>query len=458
MNSMKFFINDLLNITSGKLIINNDSSEQYSISTDTRTITNENIFLPIVGTNFDGHDFINVAIDKGCKCFFVDKSHSNKIELSNINANIAIEVDDTLEAYLKIARFARRKINPKVIAITGSSGKTTTKEILTESLSARYKTHKSKLNHNNEMGLCQTILSMPDNTEFLVVEMGMRGSGEIELLSKHAEPDFVIITNIGAAHIGRLGSIENIAKAKCEIVKYLNKSGVLIAHDDQLIKDYSEWQGKTIYYSLFDKDLKILENKAEYSKFIYKENEYQLGVSGEHNILNSLAAIEVALIVGMTPSEISSGLLNYRHIDNRWQVTDLPENKKLINDSYNANPDSVKASINAVTGAYPEFKTYLVLGDMEELGEYEDKLHAEIGKFINNKNIYELITVGNKAKLIANAVTKKEIKINTFTRNDEVVKYLIENFNDNSIALIKASRSMRFHSIVESLINKIQGV
>ncbi|MFH0702475.1 MAG: UDP-N-acetylmuramoyl-tripeptide--D-alanyl-D-alanine ligase [bacterium] len=439
---MKFQVKDILKITEGKLL--GDSEKKFFISTDTRTISPDEIFLPLVGANFNGHDFIETALNKGCFGYFTDKNHKDKANFHPDRAKFVIEVENTLEAYLKLANFKRNKINPIVIAVTGSSGKTTTKEMIFSVLSQQYKTHKSNLNHNNEVGLCQTLLGMPDDTEFLVVEMGMRALGEIEILSKYAEPDIAVITNIGPAHIGKLGSIENIARAKCEISKYLNKNGVIIAYNDPLIKKYLDWNRKIIYYSL---------NNSKDSEFIYKNNSYKLSVSGEYNITNSLAAIEIGLLYNISPETINKGLIQYRPIDNRWQIIELFNNIKLINDSYNANPDSVKASVNAMISSYPESKIILVLGDMAELGEYTDFYHREIGKFLNDKPIFELITVGEKAKLITETIKNNKIKIKSFTQNNEVVEYFINNFNKqaNSAVLLKASRCMRFENIVEQL-------
>lgn len=459
---MKFQVKTILEITDGRLLRGKDISGDYTISTDTRNITSEEIFLPLIGENFDGHNFIKSALSKGVKGYLIDKSHTNFVFE---DALFVIEVEDTLKAYLQIANYVQKQISPVVVAVTGSSGKTTTKELIYSVLSQQYKTHKSKLNHNNEIGLCQTILGMLDDTEFLVVEMGMRALKEIELLSKYSEPDIAVITNIGTAHIGRLGSREKIAQAKCEIATYLNKQGTLISYDEELVKQNIKWEGETHYYSL--NDVNILKIDANSSEFSCNGSIYRLNVSGEYNIVNSLAAIEIGKLAKISSSKIAEGLALYSPIDNRWQISDYRDNIKIINDSYNANPDSVKAAIQAVISSYSDKKIILVLGDMAELGVYEKSLHAEIGEFIKDKPIFELITVGDKAAYIAESLCSSEdaeaqthlcvenekFKIKSFTRNDEVVEYLLETLTPESVVLLKASRCMSFENIVERLKN-----
>lgn len=315
-------------------------------------------------------------------------------------------------------------------------------------LSENFRTHKSILNHNNEVGLCQTLMSMPEDTEFLVVEMGMRGPGEIELLSEYAEPDIAVITNVGTAHVGRLGSVENIAKAKCEIVKYLTPEGTLVAFDDELIKKFSKGKFKKVYYG---KDYQIIETSENSIKFVYDGKEYELPVNGEFNVINSLAAIEVGKLSGIPDKKIRQGLLKYQPVGERGRVINLDSGVKLIADYYNANPDSMKASINSVISTYPDSNITLVLGDMRELGELEDKLHKEIGSYLSGLSFYQLVTVGDKAKLTAEAVKNKNIKINSFNNNKYAADFLRKTLKHNDVVLLKASRFMKFEEIADEL-------
>ena len=218
---------------------------------------------------------------------------------------------------------------------------------------------------------------MNHDTQALIVEMGMRGLGEIEEISIPLEPDFAIITNCGSAHIGRLGSLDNIAKAKCEIAKGLKKDGTFISLNQDIIKKHLNFNGEKIFYSI--KDVEILDKAPSYSKFKYKNHIYELNVEGEYNIENSLSAIELGLKLGMDEKLIAKGLASYRPIEKRWEVEEI-KGFKFINDSYNANPESMKASVKTFVELYKE--PVVVLGDMGELGDDEEKYHLQVGEFL----------------------------------------------------------------------------
>lgn len=415
-----------------------ENVEFNRISTDTRTIQSGDFYLPLKGENFDGEKFIQQAVDKGAVGYFT----TGEPEVKNA---VGIKVPDTKIAYLELARFRRQKINPKVILITGSSGKTTTKELVYSVISQNYKTFKTPLNHNNEIGFCQTIFEMPDDTEVLILEAGMRGLGEIELISKYALPDISIICNVGTAHIGRLGSRDNIAIAKCEVTKYQNPKGIFIGHNDELIKQHLEFTGEKIFYSITD--TKILAQKIGYSEFEYKNHNYELNIEGEYNIENSLAAINAGLILDMKPQDIAKGLAAYKPIEKRWETQKVGR-FDIINDSYNANPESMKAALHTVFELYPD--SIIILGDMGELGEDEKMYHKEVGEFVKqNKKTGNLIfTVGSLAK---------EIDADkNFECNSDAARYIIENIKENKIIFLKASRSMKFEEIINQIKESIK--
>jgi UDP-N-acetylmuramoyl-tripeptide--D-alanyl-D-alanine ligase len=450
MQKAAFNIDELLNATGGNLVESKSALDFFKISTDSRTIKSGDFYLPLVGGNFDGHDYINSAVEKGCIGYFIDKENFKHFN-SYKNAEFVIVVDDTTQAYLKTASYYRKKINPKVVAITGSSGKTTTKEFVYSVLKQKYRTVKSKLNHNNEIGLCQTILSMDETTEYLVLEMGMRGLGEIELLSECAAPDIAIITNIGPAHIGRLGSMENIARAKCEIIKFLNPNGLLISYNSDFIKNEFERNGRSIFYD--SKSINILNSTPLGSTFEYKNNTYTINEAGEYNILNSIAAIETGIEGELSYEQIQKGLLEFENVGQRNEIIALENGAIIINDCYNANPDSVIASIKAVSETYKDKSIFLVIGDMLELGEFEEQYHKEVGRFINNTEINDIITVGELALFTAKEITNGK-NVSSFKNTDEASCYLAKHLNDNAVVLLKASRGMAFEQIIECLKGK----
>lgn len=444
---MKFSIKELENISGGNLITQKDPSKKVSISTDSRNINENEFFLPLKGGNFDGHNFIKQALEKGCKGYFTEK----KDLTAHNNSEFIILIENSTKTYLKTAHFARRKINPKLIAVTGSSGKTSTKEFIYSVLSTVYKTHKSKLNHNNEIGLCQTLLSMPEDTDFVVVEMGMRGTGEIELLSKYSEPDLAVITNVGTAHIGRLGSIENIAKAKCEITSHLKNDGLFLAYDDDLIKNTSKFSGKSLFYG---KDYEITKQKSDLTGFIYKDKYYEIPVIGEYNVINAIAAIETGKHAGIEYENIKQGLLNYSTVGDRGNIIQLENGAKLIVDCYNANPDSVMVSVKSIAKTFSNSDITVVLGDMAELGIYEDELHKKVGEFIGNLPVNKLVTVGEKSKFVANAVKNNNIHTKSFNNNQEAADFLLDSIKERSVILFKGSRCMKLEEIADKIKQK----
>lgn len=440
---MMFSKEELVKAT-GAVVIKDSVSDdvKFCISTDTRTIKANDIYLPLKGETFDGEKFIANAIDNGVKAYFT--SSGKVID----GADLILKVNDTKDAYLNIAKYFRLKKNPKVVAVTGSSGKTTTKEIIYSVLSQGFKTHKTLLNHNNEIGFCQTVLSMPDDCQVLIVEMGMRGLGEIELISTHLCPDYAVITNSGSAHVGRLESLDNIAIAKCEIASGLKEDGVFIAKNQDIIKKHVKYDGKKIYYSL--EDVSFIKKSKSYTKFQYKGFDYELNVEGDYNVENSLAAIELGYLFGMSYESVKAGLLAYKPIEKRWETIKVG-NFNFINDSYNANPDSMKASVKTFLELYNN--PVVVLGNMGELGEKEKEYHYEVGEYLSalDKSNVKYFLVGDLAAQIGKALEISGYCPEYFNDNDEVSRYILENLNADSTIFLKASRSMKFEEIIEKV-------
>ena len=437
---MKLDFGEILKATNAEVIKSENSNNLFEFSTDTRTIKAGDIYIPLKGESFDGSNFIEKAIDSGAKGYFT----SDKTKIYN-KAAFILYVEDTKEAYLQLANFYKNKIKPYTIAITGSSGKTTVKEMMYSVFKNAGNTVKSVLNHNNEIGLCQTLSSLENDTKYLIVEMGMRGLGEIELLSKYAQPDIAVIVNVGSAHIGRLGSLLNIAKAKFEITKYLNPKGILISHKNELIEQINDKTHQTIYFSLEDKNLEIKEMTSKSCRFEYKNQEYKLNVGGEHNIQNALSVIEAGLFAGLTSDIIAKGLEEFAPIEKRWDIKEV-KGFKIINDSYNSNPESVKAALKTFL-LYTETPKSVVLGDMGELGLNEEEYHNETGKFLEQFECDYVLTIGELAKHI-NPINKKTFH---FDNKTDLVAFIKKNLPKGSNILLKASRFMKFEEIIEEL-------
>lgn len=439
---MQFSFQELINCLDCEILYKSDSLDEtalFSISTDTRKLQKGDVYLPLRGENFDGHNFIDKALENGAFGYFTqDKYKINK------NAEFILYVKNALVSYLELAKYIRNKINPKVIAITGSCGKTTTKEMLYSVFSTQAKTHKTYLNHNNEIGLCETMFNMPLDTEVAIVEMGMRNLGEIELLSNYSNPDIGIISNIGSAHVERLGTLENIAIAKCEIAKNLKKDGLFIGVDSPKIKNHLQYEGKKIYVNL--DDVKNIEISIDLTRFNYKDTDWEITQPGEYNISNALLVIEAGLALGISKENIKKGLLSYRPIEKRWEKTEIKD-FTIINDSYNANPESMNAVLKTFLAIYKK-PIVLVLGDMGELGKDSIMYHKQIGEFLSQYEGIDLYTVGNLARHIARNTT---LNSKEFENIELCADYIASNTPKGATVLLKASRSMKFEQIIDRL-------
>lgn len=454
-----FSFQDFIEATNANIILSPANElDEYHLSTDTRSIKHGEVYLPLKGPTFDGHNFIQLAFDNGASgCFVEKKFNSSTI---NTKGGFIIEIEDSLLALLNLAKYYRQNLNALVIALTGSSGKTTTKELIFSVLSQSFFTQRSQMNYNNEIGVSKTLLDVDDETELVILEMGMRGLGEIDLLVKYSLPDIAIVTNVGCSHIGRLGSLENIATAKTEILKYLNKKdGIALLHaDDELLLTYAAkvYKGKKILFgSKNDFQMKkCFENKM---LFTYKDEEYELPIPGKHNIINASVAIELGKYFGMSYKSIYQGLKNYKPLFGRWEEYKVFNNSIIINDAYNSNPDSAKAAIDTVFSIYSGKKTWLVLGDMLELGEYEEKMHREIGNWLTDKSFETLVTVGKLANYFSQNLKKANAKIHNLENAEAAADFIFNEKPDDTVILLKASRGIGLEKIINKLNLKIGG-
>lgn len=461
MNNLK--IKDIIEKTKGELIIGNEQYECTTFSKDTRDIKKGDTYIGIKGTNFDGNKFWKQALENGASTVIVENIEVTEEEKRKFKEKNIIKVENTLEALYKIAQYKREISKVPVIAITGSVGKTSTKDMVANIVNQKYKTLKTLGNNNNNIGLPFTILRMTDE-EVMVLEMGMDHLGEISLLSKIAKPDICVITNIGTSHIGILGSQANILKAKLEILDGNENPIIIINNDDKLLNNwYDENKNKKniITYGIKNKsnimaeDIKLSIENSE-CRCIYKEEkiDIKIPVGGEHFILNSLCGVAIGKELKISNEEISKGIESFELTKQRMEITELKDGTKIINDAYNANCESMQASLK-ILGQCKENRKIAVLGDMLNLGDFSKELHKKVGKKVTEDKIDILICQGKESKYIVEEAKKqgmREEQIYHLQDRDEVVKTLKEIIEPKDVVLIKASNAMKFCEIAEKII------
>jgi len=464
---MNLKIKDILKCTEGQLIIGDESVECKNYSKDTRTIKEGDTYIGIKGESFDGNTFWEEAFNKGAETVIIDKreiDEKKKKKYEAQNKNI-IMVDDTILALGKMASLKRDLYGDKikVIGVTGSVGKTSTKDIIANVMSQKFKTLKTEGNNNNNIGLPLTILRLQDE-EVAVIEMGMNHLGEISYLSRIAKPDIAVITNVGTSHIGNLGSRENILKAKLEILDGMKNKRLIINNDNDLLHKWQEENSDKIEIHTFGinnqseakaDNVQINANDSEFiCKYKNEEIKIEVPVGGEHFVLNALCGLSFGKFFGLSNDEIKNGISSFKLTAKRMEIIKLKNGVTLINDSYNASYESMKASIKSLKNMNGNRKI-AVLGDMFELGSFSEKLHRDVGIEILKNNIDKLYVIGENAKFIAEeAINQGYNKNNVMHYNDK--KVLIEDLKNNlqtgDVVLIKASNGMKLFEVAEALI------
>ncbi|MBM7621671.1 UDP-N-acetylmuramoyl-tripeptide--D-alanyl-D-alanine ligase [Bacillus tianshenii] len=424
------------------------------VSKDTREDMNGKLYIPIIGENFNGHKFVQQAIlEKGAVASLWQKDQPEPP--SDVNL---IFVDDTIEALQNLASDYRDQIGMKVVGITGSNGKTTTKDMVTSLLQTTFNVHKTAGNYNNHIGLPLTILSMKEDTEVAVLEMGMSGRGEIELLSNIAKPDAAIITNIGESHMQELGSRKGIAEAKLEIAAGLKPGGKLIINGDEplLTNKISDFDCDVITFGLnADNDYvaQAIVLKGNGTQFIIEETAYMIPVLGAHNVTNALASVVVGKLFGVNEENRKKGLENLSLTAMRNEVVETNGGWTVINDAYNASPTSMKAAIDLLGSLTGYTKKIAVLGDMLELGDQEISFHQEVGRYVQGKEIDFVFTYGNLGKSIAEgavSVLGKD-KVKSYTDKKVLTEDLLNILQKDDVVIVKGSRGMKLEEVVQGL-------
>ena len=453
-------VKEILKVTKGKMLFGYEELEVENFSKDTRTIQKGDIYIGIKGEKFDGSNFWNQALDAGATAVIISNIQISKEEKEKYKDKTIIQVEDTFEALYEIAKYKRSLYNIPVIAVTGSVGKTSTKDIIASVVSQKYKTLKTEGNNNNNIGLPLTILKLKDH-EALVVEMGMNHFGEISLLTNIAKPTLAVITNIGTSHIGNLGSRENILKAKLEILEGMKIPRVIINNDNDLLHKWYEENKEKIEIHTYginnssDVIAEKIELGEEKSKFVVKTSSEKVNidvpVGGEHFVYNALCGFMVGKVLGLTAKEIQNGISKFELTKKRMDIRVLKNGATLINDSYNASYESMKASLKYLSSR-TDLRKIAVLGDMLELGDFSKELHEKVGEEVANDNIDVLICRGEFAKnIISKANKNKKTQCILLQNNEEILSKLQEILKEGDGVLIKASNGMKFYEICQKL-------
>lgn len=424
------------------------------VETDSRTIHPGALFIPLVGERFDGHAYINAALEAGAAGCFTARTRE-----SYLPGKFYIKVASPLRALRDLAAYYRTKFPIPLVGITGSVGKTTTKDMVAAVLGTKYNVLKTEGNMNSREGMPLTLLRLERRHEIAVIEMGMSQAGEIDYLSAIAKPDVAVITNIGDAHIENLGSRENILKAKCEMLSNLKPGGMVVLNADDELLSALKPEFKTTFYGRAQQaqyraqDVCQGEDGKIHCTAVTPNGAFAMEIPalGQHMIYPALIAAAVGERFGLTQEQILNGILQFEPTKMRMNVLQRGQNITVLNDTYNANPQSMRAAIGVLSDSKSEFKM-AVLGDMFELGSLAPALHAGVGEYLGKAGIHCLVAVGELSQHMAQAAQKAGVP-QVFHCPDKgaAIPVLKENVKPNSTVLVKASRGMAMEELVEYL-------
>ena len=436
----------------GKLVGEGSFTGVY---TDSRKPVKNALFIALEGEKFDGHDFIKNAAEDGAAAVICRKKTDVSVPV--------IYVEDTKKALLDLAAYYRSLFDCTVVGLTGSVGKTTTKEMTALVLASKYETVKTQGNLNNDIGMPMTLFNLEETTEAAVIEMGMNHKGEISTLTNVSKPDLAIITNIGVSHIENLGSRENILAAKLEILEGMKKGSALIINgDNDLLSTVKRDDYDIVLFGIENEKCQVRATDIEMGdtssafNILYNGEKYRctVPVAGIHNIYDALSAFAAGVKAGIEPEKAASAIAQYVPAGMR-QKTVVKNGITFIEDCYNASPDSVKAGLNTLS-AMSSVRKIAVLGDMLELGDYSETAHRETGAFAAEKNVDALFTYGKASEFTSDEAKKQNIKnVYHFMEQNELAQVLSDFIKNGDAVLFKASRGMKLENVIQFIYEKL---
>jgi UDP-N-acetylmuramoyl-tripeptide--D-alanyl-D-alanine ligase len=458
-----FSLEDVLKVTAGILVSGKQENKFYGISTDSRQVFKGNLFVALKGEKFDGHDFVRAALDKGAAGILVqDEVIINQALVDQIVA--VIKVDDTLLALGDLAHEWRKRFSIPVIGLTGSSGKTTTKEMMAAIIGRKKNILKTEGNLNNLIGLPQTIFRLTREHELVILEMGTNTRGEIKRLTQIAAPDIGLITNVGPAHLAGFGSLDVVGKEKSDLFLNMSPSGIAIINlDDEAVTTAAErWNGRKVTFSMSpnaDVTVKDIEkNGVKGVRFNLviggSTQKVEMKIAGLHHVYNAMAAAATAVAVGIDQKTIAEGLAAFRPFSGRMEMIRLHNGAFLLDDSYNANPASVREALMTLKDLKAHHNGYVFLGDMLELGVEADEMHRKIGMLIATIGVNALFLQGDFSEITAAGAVEGGLSPqNIFFLSDkeEGIFYLKKHLKRGDWILVKGSRRMKMERITAQI-------
>jgi len=445
-------LKEIAHAVNGRLVNANSAAVIDAVSTNSKESGTSTLFIALKGERFDGHDFLPEFYRLWGACAISQHENDRPV----------IVVDDTRVALGALAGHYRQKFNIPLVGITGSAGKTTTRRIVESVLSTTGPVCSTQGNLNNDIGMPKTLLTLNSSHRFAVIEMGMNHAGEIRYMTKIAKPDIAVITNIGTAHIGNLGSRQAILRAKMEILEGLPSNGLALLNGDdkRLWALRSILPFRTIYYGIHNPDCDLLATNvdcgAQESAFRVNGAAFQLAVAGEHHVYNALAAIAIGLEYHLPIEALQCGVSDFRAGDMRQNVIEVG-GLRLIEDCYNASVESMLASISVLAKSDTGGRKIAVLGNMGELGSFAESEHRRVGESVAQQRIDQLITVGEHAALIAEAAAKGGVAASSFQTNEEALGALLSFAQAGDTVLVKASRGAKFEEISRGVLTGLSG-